>query len=375
MSEKRVKAMNAAALMEFMRKALSGIAEMVETVDPLDDSATPKMTDGESSKVLGALAEQDQEILAAVKPSLDRITPTVVSLMDGRKTLALGNVIRDNGFILTKHSEIAKTKGTLRARLSDGRDFTAVEVQQFPEYDLALVKIAANSLPAITVPELDRPLTPGSLLFTPSGSAKESMLAMGVVSVKDRSLKESGGYLGVGLNEVNGGVEIGEVVPGGPAAKAGLQRKDQILSIDDLQFHKSLELGKHIRSLKPQAHVQLKYRRGNDEKTVEVTLGDRSNLPGRIAHTDRAARLGTEISERRGGYPLIFQHDQPLNPEDCGSVIVDLHGGIAGVNIARVGRVDTYAIPSGTVAGLLKLVNFDELEKKATAALENPPKS
>jgi serine protease Do len=238
-----------------------------------------------------------------------------------------------------------------------------------------LVKITADSLPAIAIPELDRALTPGSLLFTPSGSAKDPMLAMGVVSVKDRSLKESGGYLGVTLSEANGGVEIGEVVPGGPAAKAGLQRKDQILSVDDLQFHKSLELSKHIRALKPQAHVQLKYRRGNDDKTVEVTLGDRSDLPGRIEHTDRTTTLGTEVSKRRGGYPLIFQHDQPLNPEDCGSVIVDLHGEIAGVNVARVGRMDTYAIPSRTVAGLLKSVDFDELEKKAADALRNPPKS
>jgi S1-C subfamily serine protease len=63
---------------------------------------------------------------------------------------------------------------------------------------------------------------------------------------------------------------------------------------------------------------------------------------------------------------MIFQHDQPLNPEDCGSVLVDLHGEVVGVNIARVSRVDTYAIPADFVARLLKTVDFDALKEKGS---------
>ena len=83
------------------------------------------------------------------------------------------------------------------------------------------------------------------------------------------------------------------------------------------------------------------------------------------ASADPAARLGTEVSDQRSQYPTIFQHDQPLKPEECGGVIVDLHGDIVGVNIARVGRVETYAIPAGHVARLLKTVDFDTLANTA----------
>jgi serine protease Do len=97
---------------------------------------------------------------------------------------------------------------------------------------------------------------------------------------------------------------------------------------------------------------------------VEVTLGDRAQLPKRIANTDPGTILGTEVSQRRTGYPVIFQHDQPLNPEDCGGVILDLRGEVVGVNIARAGRVDTYAIPADVVARLLKTLDFDTLGRK-----------
>jgi S1-C subfamily serine protease len=313
-----------------------------------------------------AILAQDEEVVAAIKPGLDKVVPSVVHLTKGDKTIALGTIVRENGFILTKHSEIAKAKGALQARLADGRAFPAIEVQQFAEHDLALVKIDAKSLPAITMPELSFTLIPGSLIFTPGSDTRDPMLAMGIVSVANRSLKQSGGYLGVGLNETNDGVEVSIVVPNGPAARAGLQKKDQILFLDNLAFQKSAELSKHIRSLEPSAKVQLTYRRGQDERTVEITLGDRAKLPKSIASTDPGTILGTEVSEQRSDYPMIFQHDQPLNPQDCGSVLVDLHGEVVGVNIARVGRVDTYAIPADFVARLLKTVDYDALEAKGS---------
>jgi S1-C subfamily serine protease len=333
------------------------IAELLQTV--LGSAQQPS---AEESTIMA----QDEEVIAAIKPSLEKVVPSMVRLMKSDKTVALGTIVRENGFILTKHSEIAKAKGALQARLSDGRTFPAIEVQQFAEHDLALVKIDAKSLPAITMPELDSTLIPGSLLFTPGARTGEPMLAMGVVSVANRSLKESGGYLGVGLNETNDAVEVSAVVPDGPAARAGLQKKDQILSINNLTFRKSLELGKLIRSLEPNAKVQLTYRRGPEERTVEVTLGDRAKLPQRMASADPGTKFGTEVSEQRSGYPMIFQHDQPLNPEDCGSVLVDLHGEVVGVNIARVSRVDTYAIPADFVARLLKTVDFDALKEKGS---------
>ncbi len=42
----------------------------------------------------------------------------------------------------------------------------------------------------------------------------------------------------------------------------------------------------------------------------------------------------------------MLQHDLPLSPIDMGSPLLDLEGHVIGINIARVDRVTTFALPS-----------------------------
>ena len=46
---------------------------------------------------------------------------------------------------------------------------------------------------------------------------------------------------------------------------------------------------------------------------------------------------------------MILQHDSVLKPSECGGPLVDLDGKVVGINIARAGRTETYAIPSEVV--------------------------
>ena len=46
---------------------------------------------------------------------------------------------------------------------------------------------------------------------------------------------------------------------------------------------------------------------------------------------------------------MAIQHDSVLNPGDCGGPLVDLEGKAIGLNIARAGRVESYALPAGIV--------------------------
>ena len=56
------------------------------------------------------IVEQDKEIVETMKPSFTKMAPSIVTLLDGDKTVAMGTVVRENGFILTKYSEIVKAK-------------------------------------------------------------------------------------------------------------------------------------------------------------------------------------------------------------------------------------------------------------------------
>ena len=59
------------------------------------------------------------------------------------------------------------------------------------------------------------------------------------------------------------------------------------------------------------------------------------------------------MSEKRSNFPNALQHDLTLNPNECGGPLVDLDGTVVGVNIARGGRVKSYAIPAGDLKDLL----------------------
>ncbi len=59
------------------------------------------------------------------------------------------------------------------------------------------------------------------------------------------------------------------------------------------------------------------------------------------------------ISGRHDDFPAVLQHDTLLRPGECGGPLVDLSGKVIGVNIARGGRTETYAVPSDVLIGLL----------------------
>jgi serine protease Do len=96
------------------------------------------------------------------------------------------------------------------------------------------------------------------------------------------------------------------------------------------------------------AEVTLTLSRGKDQ--LEVTAKLARYQPSRA---EMQSQMGSLLSERRGGFPSILQHDTVLAPTDCGGPLVDLDGKVLGVNIARAGRVESYAIPAEAVREVL----------------------
>jgi len=64
--------------------------------------------------------------------------------------------------------------------------------------------------------------------------------------------------------------------------------------------------------------------------------------------------MGSTLSDRRDGFPEFFQHDTVIKPQDCGGPLVDLEGKAVGINIARAGRTESYAIPTESVLEMVK---------------------
>lgn len=85
---------------------------------------------------------------------------------------------------------------------------------------------------------------------------------------------------------VNSGVTISNVVPNGPAAKAGVQVGDTIVAVDGKPVKTGDELVADIAGRKPGTRVELGIVRGGKKITLPVTVADRQKLFG--------ARLGEE---------------------------------------------------------------------------------
>src|SRR4029079_12876777 len=92
-------------------------------------------------------------------------------------------------------------------------------------------------------------------------------------------------------------------------------------------------------------------RKPGDEITVTVNRGKESlavtaKLGRNPAPINPQELMGSVLSNRRGGFPLILQHDTVLKHTDCGGPLVDLDSKVVGINIPRAGRVESYAIPA-----------------------------
>ena len=95
--------------------------------------------------------------------------------------------------------------------------------------------------------------------------------------------------------------------------------------------------------------------RGDTQLTLQIKLGDGSILapmPG--AREQAIDSESTLMSKRRWFFARGIQHDCAISAKDCGSPLIDLDGRLLGINIARAGRIQSYAIPISDVASFLR---------------------
>ena len=304
------------------------------------------------SGVASAQADRSHNrVLAAFRDVVSGPSKSTVQVFSDGREAALGAIVDANGFILTKASEI---KGKLECKLQDGRKLEAQLVGREPNMDLAMLKVEAKDLPVITWSEVEAPPV-GSWLATP-GLHKDPV-AVGVLSVSARKIAAPSGYMGVQPDEDEKVARIAEVKRGSPAEKAGLLAKDIITKINGKEVKGRKQLVETIHAYQPGETIELVVQRGDAELTIKVTLMSLSQIfqndRGMLDRAEFQNSLGGALSDRRAGFPSVIQHDTVLRPSECGGPIVDLDGKVVGINIARAGRVESYALPAAVVKSVL----------------------
>lgn len=296
----------------------------------------PSIYQKNHSKVL----ESFKDVVADVRQS------TVKILVDGKQK-ALGVIADADGLVLTKASELS---GDIECELLDGSKKPAELIGVSSSHDLGMLRVNAKNLKAIDWKNAVSQPAVGSWLATVGQT--ELPVSIGVVSVAPRKIGSPSGVLGIMLEDDANGVRINQVLPGSGAEKAGLHVNDIVKFVNGKRVNGREELINFVRQFKPGDRLRILVQRGDESKTFTPTLGNRESL----AKNNRANfqnTLGGALSRRRTGFDSAMQHDTVLRPIDCGGPVVDLTGNMVGLNIARAGRVNSYALPFSVIAPLI----------------------
>ncbi len=303
------------------------------------------------------LNKQAADFFKAIDPLVKEISKSVVVIKAGDRVISAGTVTEKG--VVTKYSELAKasmnTQSNIRMIAYDGSSYPIKLQHIYFSYDIAVIE-NTGKLPPVNMKKSE---TPALGSFIVAAGAKDQALAMGVVSVKPRSLMaEDKGFLGVVMdvnNQVGGGVLLSNVEKSSAADQAGLRPGDIILTVGGEAVANMLEMRNFLQKRKPGEEITISYKRdGVVSAGVKVKLGAGREIP-QFHHSriNQMKSMGGKVNEISEGFPQVIQSDIQLESHFCGSPVVDLQGHFVGVVVAKASRINAYIIEGKKLSDLL----------------------
>lgn len=281
-----------------------------------------------------------------VKQALDSLTDEIrnsivlVSTIDNQP-LTNGVIVKSDGFILTKASEVAGED--IQVVLANQKRYHAMKIGVDKQSDLALLKINAKDLKSLDF-KGDFKKEKASWLVTPLYGLESKI---GIVSSVSRDIKRVSGVIGIMLgDEVKDGIVINGAVEKGPAHTAGVRSGDILFKVDGQKIQKRDELLDYLKDKSPGTNVEITVRQNGKDLNRKILLGDRTQTFGMF---NRNLEMSGIVSKRVDGFKSVIQHDIPIEHYDTASPLLDISGNVIGLNIAKANRSEAYALPNSEV--------------------------
>lgn len=291
----------------------------------------------------------------ALAPQADKSSASVVEIVVGSEQVALGTIVRADGWIITKASKLT---GDAKCKLTDGRLLSAELQHVACEQDLAFLKVDAEDLPVTTFPAAENVKAGMIIAAVLPGKPPRC----GVVSVETRAVPAEASWTGDGLSDTPSGLEVTRLSFSGEEVA---QRPNDIIReinghpTPDVASLKRL-LGQELRDTIPGDLIEMKVTRAGGEMIFKTPL-----LP---ADRDLSRDIDSSYTLRRSGFAAVFDTDIPLKQSWCGGPVMDACGLTIGVVIASRGRNDELRGPTMVLpASLVKAVTDQVLASQLSA--------
>ena len=142
----------------------------------------------------------------------------------------------------------------------------------------------------------------------------------------------------------NGGVIVGSVVPNGPAAKAGLQPQDAIVSIDGTPIKDGDGLVAIISEKHPGSTVKLGYLRNGKQETATVGIADRAKLFADLGNAPDDSNTPEESDAGQSKLGIVVQPTTAALGKKLG-----ITGGVTVTSVRPGSFADEIGLPQGFV--------------------------
>lgn len=295
-------------------------------------------------------------IRKALSPQADKSSASVVEIVVGTEQVALGTIVRADGWIVSKASELT---GDATCKLTDGRLLRAELKHVVHEHDLALLKVDAENLPVTTFPAAEN-IEAGAIV---AAVLPGKTLRCGIVSIETRAVPAEESWTGDGLSDTPSGVEVTQIYPF-TQQQVAQRPKDIVREINgqptpDVASLKRL-LEKELKDAVPGDLIEMKVTRAGRELTFTTPL-----LPS-DGYLNR--EIDSSYTLRRSGFAAVFDADIPLQQSLCGGPVIDASGQTVGIVIASRGRNDelrgpTMVLPASVVKAATDRVLFSQLSE------------
>jgi putative serine protease PepD len=124
-----------------------------------------------------------------------RVLPSVVQIKvetsDGQAT-GSGFVVDENGVVVTNNHVVANAEGDVELTFSDGRSMVGKVLGKSASYDLAVLRVNAQNLPALPLGNSDSVAVGDQVLAIGSPLGLSGTVTLGIVSAKDRPVTAGG---------------------------------------------------------------------------------------------------------------------------------------------------------------------------------------